>query len=68
MLDRRRECMTKTTEDLVREVNDLRNELKQMREIVNMLFNIVVEAESDEEDDYATSIGLGGVDQPRFNN
>jgi hypothetical protein len=49
-------------------VNDLRNELKQMREIVNMLFNIVVEAESDEEDDYATSIGLGGVDQPRFNN
>jgi len=60
--------MTKTTEDLVREVNDLRNELKQMREIVNMLFNIVVEAESDEEDDYATSIGLGVVDQPRFNN
>jgi hypothetical protein len=35
---------------------------------VNMLFNIVVEAEGDEDDDYATSIGLGGVDQPRFNN
>jgi hypothetical protein len=60
--------MTKTTEDLVCEVNDLRNELRQMREIVNMLFNIVVEAEGDEDDDYATSIGLGGVDQPRFNN
>lgn len=68
MLNSVRECMTKTTEDLVREVNDLRNELKQMREIVNMLFNIVVEAESEEEDDYPASVGLGGVDQPRFNN
>ncbi len=60
--------MTKTTEDLISEINELRNELRQMREIVNMLFNIVVESESDEEDDYATSVGLGGVDQPRFNN
>lgn len=60
--------MTKTTEDLVREVNELRNELKQMREIVNMLFNIVVEAENDEDDDYPASVGLGGLDQPRFNN
>ncbi|MDD1765988.1 MAG: hypothetical protein LUO84_06015, partial [Methanomassiliicoccales archaeon] len=63
-----RERMTKTTEDLISEINELRNELRQMREIVNMLFNIVVESESDEEDDYATSVGLGGVDQPRFNN
>jgi hypothetical protein len=68
MLNGGRERMTKTTEDLISEINELRNELRQMREIVNMLFNIVVESESDEEDDYATSVGLGGVDQPRFNN
>ncbi|MEM2944572.1 MAG: hypothetical protein QXN93_02600 [Methanomassiliicoccales archaeon] len=60
--------MTKTTEDLVREINELRNELKQMKEIVNMLFSLVVEAEEDDMDEYIEYPMFGGVEQNRLNN
>ena len=30
--------MAKSNEDLIREINDLRNEMKQMREVLNVLF------------------------------
>ncbi|MBI0582738.1 MAG: hypothetical protein ISF22_00775 [Methanomassiliicoccus sp.] len=58
--------MTKSNEDLVREINELRNEMKQMREVLNMLFSLVVEGEEDDEED----IGYPGFvqDVPRFNN
>jgi len=59
--------MTKTTDDLVREVNELRTELQQMREILNVLFNIVVEAEGDDEEEYVGYPGSNLQDQPRFN-
>ncbi len=60
--------MTKTTDDLVREINELRTELQQMREILNVLFNIVVETDGEEEDDYPGYPGSNLQEQPRFNN
>ena len=58
--------MAKTNEDLVREINELRNEMKQMREVLNMLFTLVVESDEGEEDE---DIGYPGIiqDTPRFN-
>ena len=57
--------MTKTNEDLVREINELKTEMKQMREILNMLFSIVVESDDEEDEDY----GYPGFtqDTPKFN-
>lgn len=57
--------MTKSNEDLVREINELRNEMKQMREVLNVLFSLVVEADEEEEDEveYPTFV----QDVPRFN-
>lgn len=57
--------MTKTNEELIREINELKTEMKQMREILNMLFTIVVESDEDEDEDY----GYPGFSQdtPKFN-
>jgi cytochrome P450 len=63
---RRRKAMAKTNEDLSREIAELRNEVKQMKEIVNMLFTIIVESEDDEEE--VVFPGLSGNDTPRLNN
>ncbi len=58
--------MTKSNEDLIREINELRNEMKQMREVLNVLFSLVVEADEgdDDEAEYPTFV----QDIPRFNN
>ncbi len=58
--------MTKTNDDLIREINELKTEMKQMKEILNMLFTLVVESEDDDEEDF----GYPGLSQdvPRFNN
>lgn len=58
--------MKKTTEELVQEVDELRNELKQMKEIVGMLFNMVVDSE-DDDDDIPDRIKVSSIDSPRFN-
>jgi len=58
--------MAKTNEDLSREITELRNEVKQMKEIVNMLFTIIVESEEDEEEEVFP--GLSSNDMPRLNN
>jgi nucleoid DNA-binding protein len=58
--------MAKTNEDLSREITELRNEVKQMKEIVNMLFTIIVESEEEEEE--VIFPGLGGNEMPRLNN
>lgn len=57
--------MAKTNEDLVREINELRTEMKQMKEILNMLFTIVVESDEGDDDEY----GYPGLtqDAPKFN-
>jgi hypothetical protein len=59
--------MAKSNEDLSREIAELKNELKQMREIVNMLFSIIIESEEDDEE-YAPYPGLGSSDNLRLNN
>lgn len=59
--------MAKTNEDLAREIAELKNELKQMKEVVNMLLTIIVESE-DEDDDYIPYPGLGSADNLRLNN
>ena len=58
--------MTKNNEDLIREINELKNEMKQMREVLNVLFSLVVESDDGDEDDveYPTFV----QDVPRFNN
>jgi hypothetical protein len=58
--------MTKSNEDLIREINELKNEMKQMREVLSMLFSLVVESDEGEDED----IGYPGFvqDTPRFNN
>ena len=58
--------MAKSTDDLIKEINELRTEMKQMRELLNMLFTIVVEQEEDDEDDYG--FPMLSQDSPRFNN
>ncbi len=58
----------KTTDDLVREVNELRTELRQMKELLNVLFTIVVEQEGEDEEEYPGYPGPIGAEQPRFNN
>ena len=58
--------MTKNNEDLIREINELKNEMKQMREVLNVLFSLVMESEEGEEED----VNYPGFvqDVPRFNN
>jgi hypothetical protein len=45
-----RDDLDKTTQELVEEIRQLRNEVKHMQEIVNSLVNIVMDFE--EEEDY----------------
>ncbi len=59
--------MSKSNEDLAKEIRELKDELKQMREIVNMLFSIIVESE-EEEDDYIPYPGMNASDNLHLNN
>ena len=59
--------MVKTNEDLAREIVELKDELRQMREIVNMLFTMIVEAE-EEDDDYLPYPGSTTSDNLKLNN
>ena len=59
--------MSKSNEDLAKEIRELKDELKQMREIVNMLFSIIVESE-EEEDDYIPYPGTNASDNLHLNN
>jgi len=59
--------MAKTNEDLAREIAELKDELRQMKEIVNMLLTIIVESE-EEDEEYVPYPGLGAADNLRLNN
>ena len=59
--------MVKTNEDLAREIGELKDELRQMREIVNMLFTLIVEAE-EEDEDYLPYPGSATGDNLKLNN
>lgn len=59
--------MKKSTEDLIREIDELKNELRQMKEIVGMLFNMVVDSEADDEEDFLGFPEMGSSDSTKFN-
>jgi cell division septum initiation protein DivIVA len=59
--------MTKSNEDLAREIKELRDEIKQMKEIVGTLLSMIVESEGDE-DEEEYGVLPGGLDIPRINN
>ena len=42
--------MAKSNEDLAREIKELKEEVQQMKEIMSLLLNMVVEQEQEEED------------------
>ena len=56
--------MTDKNQDILEEIDRLREDVRQLREVVNILVNVVMEEEMDEEDeDYPAYIGKEG----RFN-
>ncbi|OPY33041.1 MAG: hypothetical protein A4E32_00713 [Methanomassiliicoccales archaeon PtaU1.Bin124] len=57
--------MSKSNEELSREIVALREEVRQMKEIVAALFSMMVESEEDEED---VPFFSAGADVPRMNN
>jgi hypothetical protein len=57
--------MSKTNEDLAREIRDLREEIKQMKEIVGVLFTMVLESEDEGEE---AGLLPSGMEIPRMNN
>jgi len=58
--------MTKSNDDLVKEINELKTEMQQMKELLSMLFTIVVEQEEDDCEDYG--FPMLNQDAPTFNN
>jgi hypothetical protein len=59
--------MTKTNEDLAREIAELKTELRQMKEVVNMLMTFIVESE-DEDEEYIPYPGMGSAENLHLNN
>ena len=41
--------MTQETEELIKAVNELKQEIQRIREVVNMLLNVVLEGEMEED-------------------
>jgi hypothetical protein len=57
--------VNKTNDDLAREIEVLREELRQMREIVGALLSMVIEEDEDED---GASLFPGNLELPRLNN
>jgi hypothetical protein len=61
--------MAKSNEDLAREIKELKDEVQQMKEIMALLLNMVVEQEDDEEEgDFATYPGMATTSDFKTNN
>jgi cell division septum initiation protein DivIVA len=58
--------MESSNEDLAREIKELREEVRQMKEIVSALLTMVVESEEDE--DESAEMFPSGIEGPRMNN
>ena len=61
--------MAKSNEDLAREIKELKDEVQQMKEIMTLLLNMVVE-QGDEEDDesFANYPGMATTNDFKTNN
>jgi hypothetical protein len=57
--------MNKTNEDLAREIKELREELRQMREVVGVLLTMVIDEDSGEDD---ITLFPNNLEVPRLNN
>jgi hypothetical protein len=57
--------MNKTNEDLAREISELREELRQMREVVGVLLTMVIDEESGDDD---ITLFPNNLEVPRLNN
>jgi hypothetical protein len=60
--------MAKSNEDIAREITELKTELKQMKEIVNMLFTLIIESDEEEDEEYIPYPGVTANDNLRMNN
>ncbi len=59
--------MAKSNDDLVREINELRTEMKQMKDLLNVLFSLVIETDEGDEEEYAFP-PVFSQELPKFNN
>ena len=61
--------MAKSNEDLAREIKELKEEVYQMKEIMSLLLNMVVEQEQEAEDEEFSSFpGMSTAGDFKFNN
>ena len=61
--------MVKSNEDLAREIKELKEEVQQMKEIMSLLLNMVVEQDDGEDDeDFATYPGMATTSDFKSNN
>ncbi len=61
--------MAKSNEDLAREIKELKEEVNQMKEIMTLILNMVVEQEEDEDDEsFATYPGMATTNDFKDNN
>jgi len=58
--------MTPSTEDLLREIRELRAELRQMQSIVSSLVNIVIDME-EVDDEWVLPMPDSGENYPMYN-
>ncbi len=56
-----------SNEDLIKQLNELKAEVHQMKEMVSMLLTMVVDMEDDDDEEFS-GLGIGGLDISRFNN
>jgi len=54
--------------DLAREIRNLKEEIRQMKGLIDLLVSLVVESDDDEEDDMSDLLLSGASEVPRFNN
>ena len=61
--------MAKSNEDLAREIRELKEEVQQMKEIMSLLLNMVVEQEQEEEDEgFSSYPGMSTASDFKSNN
>ena len=61
--------MAKSNDDLAREIKALKEELQQMKEIMSLILNMVVEQDDGEDgEDFATYPGMATTSDFRSNN
>ncbi|HUT26992.1 MAG TPA: hypothetical protein VMW85_02955 [Methanomassiliicoccales archaeon] len=60
--------MPDSNADLAREIRNLKEEIRQMKGLIDLLVSLVVESDDDEEDDMSDLLLSGASEVPRFNN